>query len=543
MSRGSKNLWHGLRSRATSEGGIAVLMLLFMLVLAVVPAVHAVRGLEWGPTTDFYRDGSFVHSILDGRFGQDPQFKGGHLWYTPLIFGMEALLAKLTGLPVQTLLVQAGPWLNLLAPVCFFIMAWYFRGPVAAVAATAIFLFFLVGDEPAWAVPTYTPWLIPISMVQAFFYLGLMVLHRSFKSGSLLSALALGAVTGVVFLSHAAPALILVAIIGLLTLAWMITAFRAGENHIAWRRLALSTAAAAMFLIVAMPLLWYIIGVYGMRMLNRTPFLFTYELLTLAHIRLFLFYNITWVTAAGLAGLVLLVREVLRRKGLRRTIELWWFVVSLALFGYAYLVSALDAHFDIALPGTAPSFHYFFYMKAAMVLFAGTLIARIARRLPFRPAHARVAAMLIWVVPIAVVYPGYSGRMDVHGMRAQSLAISEDHDLVSMFHFLRDSLVWDDVVLCDDNLSVFPLMPSARKVVATMCTMANPYVDLVPRLADRDTMLKGLQVEGPDEEALLAKYGVTHLLLRTTDEVSMPLRAKWFPTVVLRNDGYVLFAR
>lgn len=543
MSRDSRNQWHALRARVTSKGGIAVLMLLFMLVLAVVPAVDAVRGLEWGPTTDFYRDGSFVHSILDGRFGQDPQFKGEHLWYTPLIFGMEALLARLTGLPVQTVLVQAGPWLNLLAPVCFFIMAWYFRGPVAAVAATAIYLFFLVGDEPAWAVPTYTPWLIPISFVQAFFYLGLIVLHRAFQSGTLFSALALGAVTGLIFLSHAAPALILVAIIGLLTAERVITAFRAGEVRNAWRRLGLSAAAGTMFVLFAMPLLWYIIGTYGMQMRNRTPFLYTYELLTLAHIRLFLFYNITWVTAAGLVGLVLLVREVLRRNGLRRTIELWWFVVSLVLFGYAYLVSVLDASFDILLPGTAPSFHYFFYMKAAMVLFAGTLVARIARRLPFSPAQARVAAMLVWVVPIAMVYPGYSGRMDVHGMQAQSLAISEDHDLVDMFHCLRDSLVWDDVVLCDDSLSVFPLMPSARKVVATVCTMANPYVDLVPRMADRDSMLKGLQVEEPGDEALLAKYGVTHLLLRTADEARLPLREKWFPTVVLRNEGYVLFAR
>ncbi len=259
--------------------------------------------------------------------------------------------------------------------------------------------------------------------------------------------------------------------------------------------------------------------------------------------RLILFYNITCVTAAGLMGLALLVREVLGRNGLRRTIELWWFVVSLVLFGYAYLVGALDAHFDILLPGTAPSFHYFFYMKAAMVLFAGTLVARLARRLPFAPAHARMAAMLFWVVPIAIVYPGYSGRMDVHGMRAQSLAISEDNDLVDMFRYLRDSLVWDDVVLCDDSLSVFPLMPSARKVVATMCTMADPYVDLVPRLAERDSMLEGLKAEGPDEEVLLEKYGVTHLLLRTTDEAGMPLREKWFPSVVLRNEGYVLFAR
>ncbi|MBK9420660.1 MAG: hypothetical protein IPN44_06365 [Flavobacteriales bacterium] len=543
MSYPKLTLWERMRIRWSTEGAIAVLMLLFMLILSLLPALQAVRGLEFGPTMDFYRDGSFVHSILDGRSGQDPQFKGEHLWYTPLIFGLEALLVRITGMQVETLLVQAGPWLNLLAPVCFFIMAWYFRGPVAAVAATAIYLFFLIGDEPAWAVPTYTPWLIPISFVQGFFYLALIALHRSFRSGTLLRAMGIGALTGVIFLSHAAPALILVVMIAMLTFTRMIAGFRAGKPGLAWERLGLSAASGILFLVCSMPLLWFIMGYYNMRMVNRAPFLFTYELLTVEHIRLFLFYNITWVTFAGLAGLVLLVREVIARGGLRRKIELYWFSLTVLLFGYAYFVSVMDTKFGVVLPGTAPSFHYFFYMKAAMVLQAGALVAYIAARLPMRKAQGRTIAMLFWVLPIAVVHPGYSERMGLYGMRVESLAISENSGLVAMFHVLREKLVWDDVVLCDDDLSVFPLMPSARKAVATVCTMANPYVDLTPRTADRDSMMAGLRIERPDEEALLEKYDVTHLLVRTSDEAAMPLREKWFPIVVSRNERYVLFAR
>ena len=543
MSDPKLTLWERMRIRWSTEGAIAVLMLLFMLVLALLPALQAVRGLEFGPAMDFYRDGSFVHSILDGRFGQDPQFKGEHLWYTPLIFGLEALLVKTTGMQVETLLVQAGPWLNLLAPVCFFVMAWYFRGPVAAVAATAVYLFFLIGDEPAWAVPTYTPWLIPISFVQAFFYLGLIALHRSFRSGRLLPAMGIGALAGAIFLSHAAPALILVLMIAMLTLTRMVAGFRAGKPGLAWARLGLSAVSGILFLVFAMPLLWYIMGVYDMRMVNRAPFLFTYELLTVEHIRLFLFYNITWVTFAGLAGLALLVREVMGRGGLRRKIELYWFSLTLLLFGYAYFVSVMDTKFGVLLPGTAPSFHYFFYMKAAMVLQAGALVADIAARFPMRKAQGRTMAMVFWVLPIAVVYPGYSGRMGLYGMRVESLAISENSGLVAMFNVLRDKLVWDDVVLCNDDLSVFPVMPSARKAVATVCTMANPYVDLLPRTMDRDSMLAGLYVERPDEEALLDKYAVTHLLVTTEEEARLPLREKWFQRVVFRTKGYVLFAR
>lgn len=526
-----------------SESWLAILMLLFMLVLSIVPALRAVHGLEWGPAMDFYRDGAYVHSILDGHYGQDPQFKGEHLWYTPLIFGLEALLVKLTGLPVHVLLVQAGPWLNLLAPVCFFIMAWYFRGPVVAVAATAIYLFFLVGNEPAWAVPTYTPWLIPISFVQAGFYLGLIAVHRAFRIDRLAAYLGMGALAGMVFMAHAAPALILVALIVILTLHGLRDPLRQGDRRQVWRRFGLSLAAGAMFVLLALPLLRYIVGDYDMRMLNRIPFLYTYELLTLNHIRLFLFYNITWVTVAGLAGLVLLAKEVRMRGGLLLRIQLWWFLICLALFLYAYVISVLNKHLGVQLPGTAPSFHYSFYMKAALVLQAGAAIAWIARKLPVAPGHARTFAMLVWVVPIAIVYPGFSGRMDLYGMRSRSIVISEDQDLVAMFHCLRDKLVWDDVVLCDDDLSVFPLMPSARKAVATVCTMANPYVDLVPRTEDRDAMMDGLSTERADEAVLLDKYEVTHLMVTTADEARMPLIQKWFPVTVLRTDGYVLFAR
>ncbi|HQV38689.1 MAG: hypothetical protein IPO60_17415 [Flavobacteriales bacterium] len=543
MSDLPKGISERLGGQGKAESSVAILMLLFMLVLSAVPAFRAVHGLEWGPVMDFYRDGSYVHSILEGHYGQDPQFKGEHLWYTPLIFGLEALLVKVTGLPVQTLLVQAGPWLNLLAPVCFFIMAWYFRGGVTAVAATAIYLFFLIGDEPAWAVPTYTPWLIPISLVQGFFYLGLIAVHRAFRGGRLAAYLGMGALSGVIFMTHAAPALILVAIIAILTVDALWIPLLQGNWRQVRRVSGLSLGAAVMFMLFALPLLRYIVGDYGMRMINRAPFLYTYELLTLHHIRLFLFYNITWVTVAGLAGVALLMNEVWRRSILRPRIELWWFLICLALFLYAYLVSILNAYLGVHLPGTAPSFHYFFYMKAALVLQAGAAIAWMAQKLPMAPGRARAFAMLVWVLPIAIVYPGYSGRMDLYGMRALSLKISEDADLVAMFYCLQDDLAWDDVVLCDDDLSVFPLMPSARKAVATVCTMANPYVDLPPRVADRDAMMDGLRTERADQGALLAKYDVTHLLVRAADEVKMPLRGQWFPITVLRTEGYVLFAR
>ena len=541
------------------QGGLvrktAILVFVFMLVLAAVPGIHSTQDLDWGPTVDFYRDGAYVHGLLEGRYGEDPQYKGEHLWYTPLLFVVEAALVKVTGLPVEAVLVRAGAWLDLLAPICFFIMAWYFRGPVTAVAASAIYLFFLVGEEPGWAVPTYSPWLIPVSFVQAFFYLDLILIDRAFRSDRGMPSLLMGTAVGVTFLSHAVPALIAVAIIAALTIGLGVRHWRMGERSRAIRRVILGMGSGLVFLITSLPLLWYIVGDYGLHMENRAPFLYTYYVLTLRNMDLLLMHNLTWVSLAGLAGAVVLVREVVRRRQLERVIELAWFGICIFLFCYAYIVSAAEDKYGIRLPGTAPTFHYFFYMKAALVLFAGGVVSDPLHRSitwlnsRFRGTdgapggRAGIWAMAIWALPITVIYPAYAHRADLFIMRSRSLVISEDHDRTDMFIHVRQLLGWDHVVLCDDELSMLPMMPSARKVLVTLSTMANPYVAHNERVLDRNALFEGLHGNDPRTEELLSKYGVTHLLLSTEQEQDLSQRATWFPTEVYRNERYVLFTR
>ena len=117
---------------------LSVLMFLFMFVLAVFPGLKAVEGLTWGASVDFHRDASFVRAVVEGHYGEDPTYLGGSLWYTPMVGWLEALVVWMSGLSVDQVLVQMGAYTNLLAPIAFFIMAWYFFGPVRAVVLSLI---------------------------------------------------------------------------------------------------------------------------------------------------------------------------------------------------------------------------------------------------------------------------------------------------------------------------------------------------------------------------------------------------------------------
>ncbi len=534
------------------------MMLAFMLLLAAVPGVHAVTGIQWGSVLDFYRDEAYVRTILEGHFGADPFYKGEHLWYAPLIYLIEAGLCKLTSLPPEVLLVRAGPWLILLAPIAFFAMVWYFRGPVTAVCSTAIYLFFAVRHEPGWAVATYTPWLIPVSLLQAFFYIELILIDKAFRTRRLLPSVWAGLGAGFTFMGHAAPGLIAVLMIGTLT-AWdMLRTWRAGEHADAGRRLLTSSTAALAFVLASLPFLWYVVGYYSLHLVNRAPFIFTYYALTISDLRAFLFHNIHWVNLIGLIGLVIFLVEAVHARAKSSTTLVLWFGISLVLFTYGYAVSVLDSHYDIHLPGTAPTFHYYFYMKAALSVFAGALLydgfqlfrRAIGKRMRgdavaegSETLRSRVALMTLWVIPILMVYPSYAYRNDLFVQRARCIKFAEDTLRTTVFEWVREEMTWNDVLLCNADLSCFPVMATGRNFVCTANTMPNPYVDHLERYLDNGRMLASLAGNQVPDPALFNKYQVTHLLLTTAEDRAMVQRASLFPLELHRNGSYVLYAR
>lgn len=538
---------------------LSVLMFLFMLVLAFLPGLKAVEGLTWGASVDFHRDASFVRAVVEGHTGEDPTYLGGSFWFTPMVGWMEACGVWITGLPVDQVIVQMGAYTNLLAPIAFFIMLWYFFGPVRAVVGSAVFLFFYIGHEPGWAVPTYSPRLIPVSFCHWFFYIEVILIDRAFRSTRIVPSLLAGAGAGITFLAHAAPALLSVLIIFLFTLREVWLAIRRKDGTYGWPRFRASIAAAAAFIVCSLPLTSIVVGEYGMQVVNRSYFRYNYYALTLREHEILLFHNITLINLVALVGAWWVFRwkitDTTGRMTMARRIVLTWLGLSFVLMVYSYIVAVLEDHYGIQLPGILPPFHFYFYMKGALIVCAGLAIWQgfrwLANRL--RPAlasielstHRPTVLILFALVAISCTlnYPSYATRRDVFGVRNRNLAFMERTDNGAACVKINELLPWDAVILCDVDLSIWPLLPSARKVVATTPTMGNPYLDQSPRERDRDSLLLGMKEPRADTQQLMDKYSVTHLLIRPSDPSAMPEAARWFPTEVYRDEEHLLLGR
>lgn len=527
---------------------------LFTMTAAVLIGMAALAGwrstkdLTWGPYVDFDRDASFVNGILEGHYGEDPLYSGHALWFTPLLFGIEAALVKLTGLPVAVLQVRAGAYLNLLMPLAFLLMVRRFFGPWVALPALAFLLFFIPGQEPGWAVSTYSPWLLPVNFFQALFYLLLIQVHRAMRTLHLRDWGLAGAGAGVLFLGHAAPTLIIVGLIAVLVLSGAASSLRHGQRPEAGRWILRGALAGAAFIVLSLPLTWYVVGVYGLDQQNRVPSSFTYHILAWRNAGFFLFHNISWTNAFGLAGLVLLVAGPADRA---RRIVLLVTGIAFFLMGYVYASVLMNEHIGIALPMAVPSFHFYLYLKAAVAIGAGIAFHRVLQGLQrFAPAVATaapgrmaLATTLSSLLATAAIYPAYAHRCDLDVVRLRCQLRMEDAAATDMVAAIRQRLSWGSVVLCDEDLSMRIVMATARKTVATNASMANPYVPPAPREAARDKLLAAMRDASIDPTTLFQEYGITHLLVRRSDVDALPHLGRWFTEPVHSNDGYVLFTR
>ena len=526
---------------------------LFALTAAVLIAMAALAGwrttrdLTWGPYVDFDRDASFVNGILEGHYGEDPLYQGHSLWFTPLLFGIEAALVKVTGLPVPVLQVRAGALLNLLVPIAFLLMVRRYFGPWVALPALAFLLFFIPGQEPGWAVSTYSPWLLPVNFFQALFYLLLIQVHRAMRTLLFRDWGIAGAGAGILFLGHAAPTLVIVGLIAVLVLSGAATCLRQDQRPEAVRWILRGTLAGAAFIVFSLPLTWYVVGVYGLDQQNRVPSSFTYHILAWRNAGFFLFHNITWITAFGVAGLVLLVFGPV---SLSRRIVLLVTGIAFFLMCYVYASVLLNEYCGVALPMAVPSFHFYLYLKGALAIGAGIAFQRLMQGLQhfaptvgFTAQGRNLVTALSTLVAAAVIYPAYAHRCDLDVVRLRCQLRMEDAAATDMVAAIRQRLSWGGVVLCDEDLSMRIVMATARKTVATNASMANPYVPPAPREAARDTLLAALRDASIDPAFFLETYNVSHLLVRRSDLNALPELRKWFPLTVHTNDRYVLFGR
>ncbi len=482
--------------------------------LCLVALLHArslTRGLTWPAFNVQFREMAGAQALLDGDGGVDPCYRGESAWYNPMTGWVLAAASRVVSEPLPSLTVSIGPWLNLLAPIGFYLLVSALLEPWTALAALAGFLFLASIGFPFYDAASYSPWLAPENWGQGLFYVTLLAVHRAERAEpSRSSALVIGVLLGLVFLVHTSPAIVLGVVLLALTAARIDTARSAGPALV---RLALTLGAA---LLTSAPLVASVLGRYGLHTVNRLPSqspnpLFGSILLLLT----------TLLTRTPLVVAVLAFGWRLARRpaSLPRALRAW-IVVSLAFLTWTGGVIAARRAGTTWFPAPpVPVFHFLFSTMALVSVGCGIAVTdaaswasgRLARR-GTAVAPPAIAAAILAVV-LAAAAPSYLRRPDATEVLEEARALQAAMP-ADLYRWLRESARPDDVVLCTDAESLFVVVPAGRKVVATNRYFSNPFVDWEGRDRDRNSMMDALHAgDVAAYDALAARYGVRFIVV------------------------------
>ncbi|HTQ27537.1 MAG TPA: hypothetical protein VMI35_05385 [Puia sp.] len=512
---------------AASTNRFFLIVCLIMLIMAFVRCYLTTYDLFWASESDFDRDISFVQTILDGHYGQDPNMLGAYNWYNPLLFFIEALIVKISGLPIHVVLVRAGAFLNIFGPLCFVAMMRRFFDEKVAAAGLLSFLFLASGNVLAGA--TYSAWLFPIFFGQCFFYLGLIFCYQAFSTQKINAFLLLGIVAGLNFLTQTAPALLLILILVVIQGGNVWKAIRSRNYALVKTYLLQGLVTFLPFVIVSSPFLYYVYGKYHFHFVNRQVSEYVDWWMVPGNLPKLLKEAVNVQFLIAVVGFIWFYRNF--KEQLVRKIILSWLFLALFLYGYTTMLPWFEKR-NILLPVTVPSFHYFFYLKALQSVFFGlgfvylvglvfnwlkNRIGSLSRRSESPGFRERfvIGAVLLYSV---VYFPVYWNRMEFVVLRKMSIKKAADLDKTEVYDYIVRNIPANKVIVCDMETSFFPAMPTARKLVSIYATFSNPYVDYNQREADRQKILRCLQSGRPQEARdLLRQYQVEFYLARNAD--------------------------
>ncbi len=539
--------------RTKTQRVIFIFAALLMIFVAFLRCYEVSHDLKWFYDGDFYRDISYVQGILYGNYGKDPSFIGEYLWYNPLLTILEAIIVKLTGLPINIVLIRAGSFLNLLSPLCFFGMLLFLFKERVALAGLLSYLFLASGNIPFFYAPTYSPWIYPGSFIQFAFYLNIIFCWLAFSTQKNYWFAILGAGIGFGFLGHSAPTIIIILMLAVMQLGKIKEALKSKQSALVRKYFFQAFIVFIPFVIVSFPYLYYLVGKYHVHIINRKPFEYVDTIFIWRNFGAMVRTNASISLIISVIGFVWFYRKFSQL--LIRKIIFTWLWVCLIMFIYSTLVGSLDEHLNIKLPGTVPSYHYFYYLKSLESVFFGfglvflleKPIQRVADFLTTRTAGIRswiAGAFFIFCVGLymLVYYPVYKTRYDFNAIRDQSIQAGKEKDKIEVYDYILHHIPADKVFLCEQETSIFPIMPTARKMVSIGITFSNPFVDFDKRENDRNSMLSFLKTGEPDSTRnLFGGYSVDYVLLR--DSVLSEYRN--LPSVhaqlTFRNKRYSLF--
>jgi hypothetical protein len=507
------------------------LAFLALIAIAVINGIKITAGVAWPYDLDQFRDIGMAQAILDHRYGTDHLYLGETIWYNPLVSGIVTATSSFTGIAPPVVVTQAGAYLNLFAPIAFYLLVSYLFNRSVALAASAAFLFAPIGDAPSWAAATYSPWIFSPNIAQAFFYLTLIAFGKAIESRQRRWYLIVGILLGVTFLGHTAPAVILgiIILVGL-TMKSPTQSELQVPSALLGKVLPLLLIVTVAF-IVSLPFTFSILFHYHLKILNPIPGNWIYAPLAIDNLPNFLRGYVSWFSMIAAVGLVALIGKGNRRSA-KITLLTWLVICCVALaVNEAQQITSPRLHLMLV-----PAHHFLFYLRAIEnILFGVGLVwgcRFLARWLAsifgkrseqldrFRRRTEVALVALAVVVFLVLVFPKYRARFDFTNARSQAVSFAERKAYLNAYRWILSNTKPVDVFLSlkgDLDLSI--VGPADRKVVVTcQAEFSNPYVDWNSRSNTALKIVDKLTSAPLDARAALAVNGVNYIITAPIDQ-------------------------
>ncbi|MEO8151128.1 MAG: hypothetical protein ABI723_26085 [Bacteroidia bacterium] len=529
------------------------LLLFVFLGAAFVQGYNAVKDLNWGYDYDSNRDMAFANSMLDNEYGEDPSYLNEYIWYNPLVTVIESAIVKCSNFPLNIVISRAGAFLNLLAPLAFFLMMsiWFDKG--IALAATAGFIFFNLCEMPGWTAASYSPWLYPVVFVQSFFYIGVAVVYKAFNEWKRGWFILLGIILGICFTGHSAPTLILILITLVLAFKKIRNAKTSNRNKMIFETVKKGSLSFLLFAAISLPFTYFVVGKYQLHMQNTYAYEYTNDLFQWYNLPELILKNLSFSLLISIFGAFFFFRK--GKDKMLSQIIIAWIMICVVLYIYTSAIVIIRYHLNIKLPGIVPSFHFFFYLKSLQALFFGiglyqllSLVYQyfINRFQKFRldPVHfEKYFLPVTLLLMVAVNYPFYANSYDLKMNEDRGIYKNNAVSQNEVYNWILGHTDDNKVFLCSLENSDFPMLATGRKMVAVSPTMSNPYVDYITRNEHRNEMLSMLAGETPfTNNSLFKEYSVSYLLVDKNEKQELPLIQNIFPHLVFANSEFYIYS-
>lgn len=509
---------------------LAIALALALAAPAFLRCHRWLDGVNWPHDPDYLRNNGQAQAMLDGDGWHDPILAGETAWYPPLMAALIAGAQRITGLPLIEISSRGGLWFNLAALVMLFVAAWRLLGRWGAMLCLSSFLYLLGAGLNSYAEVGLSPLIEPISFMLGPWCLALVAMRGILdeKAGAK-SWIGAGLAAGLCFIGHPSSAMILVLSCALLVASRIVK--RSGMI----RAFTGLTAYAAGFLVLASVVLVPLWLAYGLQARN-SGFAWIYEPIALVNVH----RSLLGIHPVVLATAVLGIGSAIKQRSAVQLVLLSAFASASILF----LWSSVSSEFFLmkrALPIpklVVPPHHFYYFLKALLCFFfaqgALALGIRIRDRLgsaPWaQPFLRKVSVILEWragtgrVLYVAMLALGFLA-VGLRWAMAQDVAFNgiargaKEPGLLNPYRHILGTTSPGDVFLCDDELAYRLIAPAGRKVVATHPLFASPYVDIHPRIADRDSLLFLLRDGDTTRfQELALRYDVTRIALKVGEE-------------------------